>query len=325
MYVYRTYEAGNDWDAAQAKGLFTKIQLGKQGKALSQGQRIMAVMYNGADKTYNLYAISEASDKPSVSKGHTLMLQQGRERERCSRCYCERHLSQLSASGALPLLRLHGFTMSERDLFCIQCFPSVQRDIATCHMIEASRPLSVQWARDMMARDDVVILDTETTGLGRTAGIVELSVIALDGSVLFNSLLNPGHPIPVRASKVHGIYDDDVSEARLFADVFDEVVTILSGKHVVVYNLNYDCPLLEHVGLDSSIATWDCAMVQYAAYYGQWSPGRASFRWQCLTDAVSSCVHHRSLHVDQLGFAFHRALGDCYATKFVIESMAMEG
>ena len=57
----------------------------------------------------------------------------------------------------------------------------------------------------------LVFFDLETTGL-KDARIVSISAIC-DGKT-FDSYVNPGIPIPVEASRVHGLYDADVSTAQ---------------------------------------------------------------------------------------------------------------
>lgn len=48
-----------------------------------------------------------------------------------------------------------------------------------------------RWARDLLNRTDVLILDTETTGLGHTAELVELAIVDTTGKVLFDELVKP--------------------------------------------------------------------------------------------------------------------------------------
>ena len=59
-------------------------------------------------------------------------------------------------------------------------------------------------------KNDYVILDTETTGLGYSDKIVEIGVIDLDGNELVNTLVNPQMEIPMEASCIHYIWDSDV-------------------------------------------------------------------------------------------------------------------
>jgi len=62
----------------------------------------------------------------------------------------------------------------------------------------------------------VFILDTETTGLGHTDKAVEYAhVVIEDGRIvdMFQTLINPGMPIPPEVSAVHHLTDIDVVDA----------------------------------------------------------------------------------------------------------------
>ena len=88
---------------------------------------------------------------------------------------------------------------------------------------------------------DTLFLDLETTGLNPlTDGIVEIAIVDQAGGVVLNQLVNPGLPIPRRASAVHGITDDDVAGAPSVATVWSEVRPILEGCRVVIYNASFD-------------------------------------------------------------------------------------
>ena len=64
---------------------------------------------------------------------------------------------------------------------------------------------------------DLVVLDTETTGADITVDrIVQLALVRMhpDGSrAEFESLVNPGMPIPIESQRVHGITNDMVEFA----------------------------------------------------------------------------------------------------------------
>ena len=104
----------------------------------------------------------------------------------------------------------------------------------------------------------VCVFDLETTGVDTQQDrIVQVGIVHnVDGSKsmpAYETLVNPGMPIPEGAAKVHGITDDMVEDARAFPEVADEVLEYLSGKNaegdklpiVCGYNaVGYDAPLL---------------------------------------------------------------------------------
>ena len=52
----------------------------------------------------------------------------------------------------------------------------------------ADRVAALRWAQSIANDKRVLYLDTETTGLGDSAEIVDVALISANGSVLFNTL-----------------------------------------------------------------------------------------------------------------------------------------
>ena len=62
----------------------------------------------------------------------------------------------------------------------------------------------VNW-NELLNRTDVLILDTETTGLGLEAEIIEIAVIDTAGAVLVDTVSLPQDDVPKAASGIHGL------------------------------------------------------------------------------------------------------------------------
>ena len=111
----------------------------------------------------------------------------------------------------------------------------------------SARQTAHQAARDILS-EPLVIFDTETTGLGGNAEIVEIACIDGDGELLFTSLVRPAHPIPRDATNVHSITDADVQDAPTIVDLMPRLQEIWQqanrGNRVFAYNLDYDARLL---------------------------------------------------------------------------------
>lgn len=82
---------------------------------------------------------------------------------------------------------------------------------------------------------DPLILDTETTGLGDDAEVIEVSVIDARGEVLLDTLVRPSGQIPAEASAIHGITDADVATAPTWAEVHERLVELVAGRMVIAY------------------------------------------------------------------------------------------
>ncbi|MEU5322972.1 exonuclease domain-containing protein [Streptomyces sp. NPDC021056] len=177
------------------------------------------------------------------------------------------------------------------------------------------------WAREVLADPDVVVLDTETTGLGDHARIVELAAYTVAGKTLLDTLVHPGEPIPEEASDIHGITDAWVATAPTFAEILPGLTEVLKGRRCLIYNASYDVGRLSHeltlhyrqTGHDDPEAAakawlkavhFEDVMLPYSEWYGEWSDYWGEYAWQPLYGGD------------------HRALGDCQAVVDRLREMA---
>lgn len=98
----------------------------------------------------------------------------------------------------------------------------------------------------------ISILDTETTGLGspKDVGVVDFAVITVfpddqNRSLHFETLLQTDIPLNEEASKVHGIYPEDLVDAQPFSSIAEQVRHIFENRIVSGFNtFYYDGPIL---------------------------------------------------------------------------------
>jgi DNA polymerase III subunit epsilon len=95
----------------------------------------------------------------------------------------------------------------------------------------------------------LVFFDLETTGTDLVKDrVVQISVLKVfpDRSEESRTrLINPCIPIPLDASAIHGITDDDVKGQARFADIARSLYEFLSNSDFAGYNSNYfDVPFL---------------------------------------------------------------------------------
>jgi DNA polymerase-3 subunit epsilon len=96
----------------------------------------------------------------------------------------------------------------------------------------------------------LVFFDCETTGTDITNDrIVEISLVKLhpDNREEVNTFrINPGIPIPLEATAIHGIKDEDVKDKPTFSELSEISLGILSNSDLCGYNLlKFDFPLLK--------------------------------------------------------------------------------
>jgi DNA polymerase III subunit epsilon len=125
----------------------------------------------------------------------------------------------------------------------------------------ADKEAATQWARQLLTREDWVILDTETTGL-HNAEVVDIAIVNPKGEPIVDTLVCPTLSIPQEVSDIHGLFDADVADAPTFPEIY---------------------PLIP----PSRVS---CAMKAYAMWVGEWSDRRGSYKWQRLTGG-----NHRAL------------------------------
>lgn len=98
---------------------------------------------------------------------------------------------------------------------------------------------------------DAVVLDTETTGLDpREARIVQIGAVGLRAGLrnetdIFDTLVNPGVPIPDVTTRIHGLSDADVRVAPPFAEVAAGLSAYIGGRLVVGHNIGFDLAVLK--------------------------------------------------------------------------------
>jgi len=88
------------------------------------------------------------------------------------------------------------------------------------------------------------IVDIETTGGYAAAnGITEISIHIFDGKKIvekFETLINPGQPIPHYIQAFTGINDKMVANAPKFEKVAEKIYSLLHDKIFIAHNVNFD-------------------------------------------------------------------------------------
>ncbi len=304
------------WDP-WPEGLYTARQI--RAKGLKPGPVRGAIYYSkAADGWLWLYRLDEATAKPPKTE------------------------KQKAAAQRLAEANKIAWT-------CIECGKRTKRRIkggGRCR--ECSER---QWARDMLAMPDLRILDIETTGLDDDAEVIEIGVIDGQGNVLLDTYIKPTRPIvettyeawdddeqnwhespPLTAFGVNGITNAMVETAPTFPEIWEQLRPLIADKPIVAYNAEFDrrmlrqnrirhglrpIPWARHVeGRRWPVSNWQCAMLSFSCFYGEWHRRYRDYRYQSLATACS----HFDVHVDRQA---HGAVGDCLRTLEVLRAMAI--
>lgn len=114
---------------------------------------------------------------------------------------------------------------------------------------KGAEPQKQQATAQLELKKPLAFFDIESTGVDFVKDrIIEISVLRLnvDGSKDVKTMrLNPTIPIPAEASKIHGIYDEDVVTCPTFKEKAQELYDFLDPCDLAGFNSNrFDIPLL---------------------------------------------------------------------------------
>jgi len=113
--------------------------------------------------------------------------------------------------------------------------------------LEDGRWAGVAAASSSPMLDEVAfaVLDVETTGTRPSDGdrVTDVAVVLVQGTrreLVFESLVNPGMPIPHWITTMTGISDAMVKDAPGFDGIADDLLQVLSGRVFTAHNARFD-------------------------------------------------------------------------------------
>ncbi|WP_455211210.1 3'-5' exonuclease [Kaarinaea lacus] len=104
-----------------------------------------------------------------------------------------------------------------------------------------------------VAQSRFVVIDTETTGFKAYAGdeICSIALMELQGTEQtgknYNSLVNPGRPIPAESTAIHGIHDDDVKGAPVIEQILIDIADFIGESVVIGHHIGFDLRFLNRI------------------------------------------------------------------------------
>lgn len=155
---------------------------------------------------------------------------------------------------------------------------------------------------ELNLKNGIVFFDLETTGLNLvTDRIVEISLLKVmpNGTEEQRTLrINPGMHISEEASKVHGIYDEDVKDCPTFKQEAANIAKFIEGCDLGGYNSNkFDIPMLAEeflrAGIDIDLKKRLCIDVQVIFMKMEQRTLSAAYKFYCgknLEDAHSAAA-----------------------------------
>lgn len=144
----------------------------------------------------------------------------------------------------------------------------------------------------------VVVIDTETTGFGKSDRIVEVAAVTVDperGEIVdeFDTLINPMRDIP--NSWIHGVTSGMVASAPTFEEVAIPIANLAEGQVIAAHNLPFDARLLRQ---------------EFARLNAEFLPGSGIDTLRLTNEKLEAACRRYGIKIDQQ----HRALSDARAT-----------
>lgn len=156
----------------------------------------------------------------------------------------------------------------------------------------------------------VIVLDTETTGTDTYKDeVLSLTIMDLDGTVLFDELINPvKRQRWPKAEEVNGITPAMVKGKKHLTDYESVICGIWNNADLIVgYNVGFDTQFLYASGLPLKHVEEFDVMTEFAPIHGVWNEYHQDYQWAKLFQ----CAEHYGI----TDFEAHTSLGDTEATR----------
>ncbi|MBF5059676.1 putative quorum-sensing-regulated virulence factor [Candidatus Neptunochlamydia vexilliferae] len=145
-----------------------------------------------------------------------------------------------------------------------------------------------------------IYYDTETTGVRPDKDrIIEIAAYDPVQERTFESLINPGCPIPPEASAIHNITDEMVKDAPTPAEAFKEFAAFCSEEVVLIAHNNdaFDKPFLEHEFRRNEVTLPSCPYIDSLKFSRKYRPDLPRHSLQHLREyhGISANNAHRAL------------------------------
>ena len=130
------------------------------------------------------------------------------------------------------------------------------------------------------------VFDLETTGMSPVRDrIVEIGAVRVetDGTMSrYETLVNPGIPIPWQISQVHGIDDAMVADAPKFKDAAYPFLDFIKGSRLVAHNARFDFSFLQESLARTALPVWKYGIYDSIILIRKAYPGLTSYSLQSL-------------------------------------------
>lgn len=170
-----------------------------------------------------------------------------------------------------------------------------------------------------------LILECKPSQLGSNAEIVEIAVIAHDGSMLLDELVRPVGPISAEGSKLHGLNADILRSAPSWKEVWPQVRSTLSQHTICIYGLKHSLSWMSH-SHRANFLPWEldtthlvCLMQLFASFHNERLDSTGHYRTFPLHQAAET------MGLTPEPLLYPRALDDARLVRQLLLSLAEPG
>lgn len=89
-----------------------------------------------------------------------------------------------------------------------------------------------------------LFVETAATGTGCDDEIIEIALLSVDGEVLFESLVKPSVKVTEQAQSIHGISDEELTDAPTWMEVYVRIAQLLYRRDAISHNAKFDTQML---------------------------------------------------------------------------------
>ncbi len=163
---------------------------------------------------------------------------------------------------------------------------------------------------------NVGFCDTETTGIGSSAEVVEIALTDVSDNVRYHALVKPRSPVQAGAEAVHGISNKSLENKPSWADTSPAFYQAADEFDLIIfYNKAFDLTILRQSAYFAGIPHTELGSVydpmpDLAAWAGNFCTTRQSFRYmklegghRCIDDCIATARSMREAASSDLDYA----------------------
>jgi len=193
--------------------------------------------------------------------------------------------------------------------------------IITCCLLTSfllsAEALAENAARDfqseLVTKTTFIAFDVETTGLSpKKDRVVELGLVKFKNGRIKEKrcwLINPDRPIPVYATKVHGITDEMVADKPRFEDICSDLMAFIGDDILIAHNARFDVNFVSAEIKRMKGTLPDNEVLDSLKLFRAWFPELDSHKLSIVAK-----------HVGSRKGTFHRALDDSIFLKNIFKN-----